>query len=76
MHQTWNKVNKRILINTPTGLELHGKIVDVEYTVDLGGVEYVKVGDTLVRGFIENPTAEDVSKLMRELIENLKELES
>ena len=74
MHQTWNKVNKRILINTPTDLELHGKIVDVEYTVDLGGAEYAKVGDTLVRNFIENPTAEDVSRLMRELIEDLKEL--
>ena len=75
MYQTWNKVNKRVLINTPTDLELHGKIVDVEYTVDLGGVEYVKVGDTLVREFIENPTSEDVSGLMRELIEDLKELD-
>ena len=73
MHQTWNKVNKRVLINTPTDLELHGKIVDVEYTVDLGGVEYVQIGDTLVSEYIENPTAEDVSKLMRELIEILKE---
>ena len=75
MHQTWNKVNKRVLINTPTDLKLHGKIVDVEYTVDLGGVEYVQIGDTLVGEYIENPTAEDVSRLMRELIEMLEELE-
>ena len=65
-------MSKPILLNTPTCLETHGLII-TEYE-ELNEYYFYKDTYFLKSAMIPNPTAKDVSLLMRELIELLKEV--
>ena len=63
----------KYLINDNTNLELHGLIIDIPENFE---GEFFKIENTFIRvsDLIKNPSVEDVSKQMRELIELINEL--
>ena len=64
----------KYLINDNTNLDLHGLIIEIPDDYDK---IFFQLGDTFLRvnHMIKNPTAEDVSRIMRELIECYIEME-
>ena len=64
----------KYLVNDNTNLKLHGLIIEIPE--DFEG-EFFQVDETFlrVRHLIKNPTVEDVSKQVRELIYSINELD-
>ena len=64
----------KYLINDNTNLDLYGLIIEIPNDYDK---IFFQLGDTFLRvdHMIKNPTAEDVSRIMRELIECYIEME-
>ena len=64
----------KYLIDDNTNLDLHGLIIEIPDDYDK---KFFQLGDTFLRvgNLIKNPTAEDVSRIMRELIEYYIEME-
>ena len=62
----------KYLINDNTNLDLHGLIIEIPDDYDR---EFFQVGDTFLRvsHMIKNPTAEDVSRIMRDLLDAMIE---
>ncbi len=64
----------KYLVNDNTNLKLHGLIIEIPE--DFEG-EFFQVDETFLRvsHLIKNPTVEDVSKQVRELIYSINELD-
>ena len=62
----------KYLINDNTNLDLHGLIIEIPDDYER---EFFQVGDTFLRvsHMIKNPTAEDVSRIMRDLLDAMIE---
>jgi hypothetical protein len=62
----------KYLINDNTNFDLHGLIIEIPDDYER---EFFQVGDTFLRvnHMIKNPTAEDVSRIMRDLLDAMIE---
>lgn len=58
----------KCLVNDNTNLDLHGLIIEIPDDYEK---EFFQVGDTFLRvnHMIKNPTVEDVSRIMRDLLD-------
>ena len=62
----------KYLINDNTNFDLHGLIIEIPDDYER---EFFQVGDTFLRvnHMIKNPTVEDVSRIMRDLLDAMIE---
>lgn len=62
----------KYLINDNTNFDLHGLIIEIPDGYER---EFFQVGDTFLRvnHMIKNPTVEDVSRIMRDLLDAMME---